>query len=143
MVDVIPLRWNTQQLFWVRQDRVSISKGVHKGKSPFHMQHGGERVGRCKVFESPAIRRAKEATKKAQCFQKRPQLWIRRTCVEKLLEWSESHAAYKSNATLFLVAYAFLLRLPSEALPLVVGNVAGKPCIFREGEKLVVSLPRR
>ena len=34
-----------------------------------------------------------------------------------MLEWSESHLEYRGHALLFLLAYVFLLRLPSEALP--------------------------
>ena len=44
---------------------------------------------------------------------------------------------------LYLLAYAFLLRLPSEALPITAGQGSGPCALFRDGDKLVLELKRR
>ena len=107
-----------------------------------------ERAG-VEVFNHPAVRRAKDSVKKAGRFASREKLWIRRTRIEAMLRWasrdlkssvaglpssSASSArveAMKSQddlhfALLFLVCYVFLLRMPSEALPMIVGDGSGQ-----------------
>jgi len=44
---------------------------------------------------------------------------------------------------LFLVTYVFLLRLPSEALPITVGRESSGNALFLEGDELVLRLRRR
>ena len=64
--------------------------------------------------------------------------------VEKLLKHSEQHNEYREHALLFLMAYAFLLRVPSEGIPVVAGGSDSAPSLTKEGEKsLVLRLPRR
>ena len=46
-------------------------------------------------------------------------------------------------AYLFLLTYAFLLRLPSEALPVKVGPCEGRATLALVGDKLVLKLARR
>lgn len=77
-------------------------------------------------------------------------LWLRRaTCrkqIEDMLVWSESHPECKPFAVLFLLAYVFLLRLPSEALPAVAGGppaVDAQSALSRQGDQLVLHLRSR
>ena len=99
------------------------------------------------VFSHPAVRRAKEAVGKAGRFASREKCWIRRHRIEAMLriaghgvEQGEvvslastaraqaSCLAAPSDvqfAILFLMCYVFLLRMPSEALPMVVGDGSG------------------
>ena len=68
-----------------------------------------------------------------------------KTVVTRLLQWCESHQEYANYGFLFLVAYAFLLRLPSEALPIQCGldGGDGRVCLLIEGNKLALVLRRR
>ena len=112
------------------------------------------------VFDNPALVKAKNSVIKANLFQAREPKWIQRwvlhiccclglavlhvgrSTVEKLLHFSEEHREYRVYALLFLTAYAFLLRLPSEALPITAGGDG--PCrLVREGKHLVLTLKRR
>ena len=74
------------------------------------------------VFGHPAIGRAKMSIRKASQFTPRPKMWIRREKVAAMMEWAREHAQYENFAMLFLLAYWFLSRLPSEALPAVAGR---------------------
>lgn len=60
------------------------------------------------------------------------------------VRYDQERAAF---GTLFLLAYAFQLRLPSEALPAVCGSGEGsldmQSTIRREGDRMVVQLRRR
>ena len=76
---------------------------------------------------------------------------IHRGTVEDMLDWSsrdESNKAFRLNALLYLLAYTFLLRVPSEALPMVVGRL-GQPCEAKsilylgEDDTLVLELKSR
>lgn len=62
--------------------------------------------------------------------------------VEKLLELAERQPVYEKHAMLYLCAYSFLLRLPSEALP-IVAETGGGCTLRREGSELVLHLRRR
>ena len=96
------------------------------------------------VFDHVALRRCKAAAAKRQNFEKRPKKWIRRAAVEKLLEWCQENTDFARFGLLFLVAYVFLLRLPSEALPIQNGRGGEEAaCLSREGDKLVLKLRRR
>ncbi len=45
-----------------------------------------------------------------------------RKVVVAMLEWSKERPDYQRYAALFLLAYTFLLRVPSEAIPTVAGG---------------------
>ncbi len=60
-----------------------------------------------------------------------------------MLEWCTVNKRFERYAALFLMAYAFLLRLPSEALPAASGRVCGQSSLYREGETIVLVLSRR
>ena len=73
---------------------------------------------------------------------------ISRRMVEEILVWCKAHVEWRRHGLLFLFAYSFLLRVPSEALPVVAGpeNYEGpsNAWLFREGaDKLVLRLRRR
>ena len=92
------------------------------------------------MFEAPALRKAKSSVDKALNFKRRERMFISRLLVwqtspniiayvgvlvrqkvEEMLEWSSLHPELRLHALLFLFSYTFLLRVPSEALPTVVG----------------------
>ena len=57
------------------------------------------------------------------------QSFANRSMVEEMLDWTsrgESNKAFRLHALLFLLAYSFLLRVPSEALPMVVGKLGAQ-----------------
>ena len=108
------------------------------------------------------MRRARASAEKRDCFSKRPKMWIqrfdmqslhsvsarqcRRACretVEKVRQWCLLHEQPTRFAELFLLCYAFLLRLPSEALPVTIGPNSGKASLFNENGELVLVLARR
>ena len=62
------------------------------------------------------------------------------------MRWSETAPGFRTHALLFLLAYVFLLRLPSEALPVGVGADDPIASLKLEGDnkdKLVLRLARR
>jgi len=63
--------------------------------------------------------------------------------VEEMLQWSRAHGKFEKHAVLFLMSYAFLLRLPSEALPARAGKGSGPAALYLEGDQLVLELDRR
>ena len=114
-----------------------------------------------KVFDDPALRRAKESIEKRGLFASRPRMFIQRHAqivirvfilclrspgrrmVEDMMHWCSEKVEYRNVAYLFLLTYVFLLRLPSEALPVVAGQGDEQACFFREGQTVVLELKRR
>ena len=71
-------------------------------------------------------------------------MWIRHDTLEKLVAHCDERPALKSYGLLYLVAYAFLLRLPSEALPMQLGGTASAHSVLKkEGEFVTLTLRRR
>ena len=66
-----------------------------------------------------------------------------RQIIEKMLQNEEVRRVYGIQVILYWITYTFLLRLPSEALPLTTGKASSKFAIYLEDEKLVVSLGSR
>ena len=99
------------------------------------------------IFEHPAVVRAKHSIEKAVLFTAREKLWIRRQRVEALLSWAQKHPAYLPFAHLFLAGYVFMLRIPSEALPMVVAageaQITSQSVICIKGDELILVLKRR
>ena len=60
-----------------------------------------------------------------------------------MMHWCSEKVEYRNVAYLFLLTYVFLLRLPSEALPVVAGQRDEQACFFREGQTVVLELKRR
>ena len=66
-----------------------------------------------------------------------------RSRVEAILQWCDQNQQYQDYALLFLLAYIFLLRLPSEALPATAGKDQGQASLYMEGQALTLVLKRR
>ncbi len=78
------------------------------------------------VFEETSLVRAKNAIRKRNGFRQRKLLWIKRVLLEKIVSWCEENGRFKEYALLFIISYAFLLRLPAEALPIEFCDCAGQ-----------------
>ena len=68
---------------------------------------------------------------------------MHRDVVEKLLDACEASPDLRCYGYLFLFAYTFLLRLPSEGLPATKGKFGGTSRLFRDGDTIVLELQRR
>ena len=100
------------------------------------------------VFQEPALKRAKAAADKALNFQRRERMFIQKEKVAEMIAWTEGRDdELRRWALLFLFAYTFLLRVPSEALPAVVGGTGteeGSNAVLVAGEgTLTLHLKRR
>jgi len=70
----------------------------------------------------PAIRRAMGSVAKRALFTSRPRLFLQRPVVMNLIRAVDREIGSRSLAMLWLAAYAFLLRVPSEGLPIKKGR---------------------
>ena len=91
------------------------------------------------MFNHPAIRKCKESVRRAGNFQARPKLFITRVMVEEIMNHCRDAPHLVPYSMLFLTTYCFLLRLPSEALPIKLCE--DSLCI--QDDTLVLRLPRR
>ena len=57
--------------------------------------------------------------------------------------YCREHTQYKRYGLLFLLTYVFLLRLPSESLPAVVGASDSQTSVILEGDTITLALKRR
>ena len=96
------------------------------------------------VFTEPAVKRSKEAIRKRNIASQRPKMWIQMSLLGRVMSWCDQQDTIlaKTLALLFMTAYVFLLRLPSEALPIAVGNVGGPAFLYYEGSELVLRLAK-
>ena len=94
------------------------------------------------VFDSPELKKAKASVDKAHNFNRRERMFIHWNRVEEMLTLSESRPELRVCALLCLFCYAFLLRMPSEALPAVSGGdgAAGALSYLASGSNSVVSI---
>ena len=74
------------------------------------------------AFQDRSLRRAKVSIAKGRTFIARKQMFICMPMLRDLMRIAEV-AGMPDAAMLYLTAYVFLLRLPSEALPIVTGVV--------------------
>ena len=95
------------------------------------------------------MRRAKQAIAKRRLFVSREPLFIREELVKRLLERARLDDDMVEGM-LYLAAYIFLLRVPSEALPMcresggmAAHGQAGNSCIRRVGDEVVLNLRTR
>lgn len=102
------------------------------------------------AFDDEVVRRAKKAVRKWGTFRPRPKLFIQLEVVEQLIELPLVCPAQFDIrfSMLYLVAYVFLLRLPSEALPITRcdnGRTTDgqQATLYKEGEDLYLKLGRR
>ena len=94
------------------------------------------------VFDAPELKKAKASADKAHNFRRRERMFIHWNRVEEMLALSESRPELRVCALLCLFCYAFLLRMPSEALPAVSGGdgAAGAQSYLASGSNSVVSV---
>ena len=97
------------------------------------------------VFNEPAVRRAKVAIEKRNLRPAREPKFIQVNVVAAIMRHvvARANQHYRIYALLYVITYVFLLRLPSEALPIKAGRNPGENCIFEEEGDLVLQLCRR
>ena len=71
------------------------------------------------AFYDDRLRRAKCAIMKRSPFHARDKMFIRKDVMTKIMQLEYANVHEALIAQLFLVIYSFMLRLPSEALPMV------------------------
>ena len=120
---------------------------VVSGTLPFYICESRACVGP-KVFDDPAVQKAKRSVDKCPGFAKREPRWVRRWMVERFLEICclQQKAFFAGDAIamgmLFLFSYIFLLRVPSEALP-AQAHQGGHSVLSLENGRLILVLQRR
>ena len=98
------------------------------------------------VFLHPSLKRAKQAIEKRRLWAPREPTWIRMGTLERLLVLVFERPHLKELLFLFLASYVFLLRLPSEGLPMVAHSApTGKhvPIFSVTGDTVKVWFPFR
>lgn len=97
----------------------------------------------------PVIKRAMNAVAKRQLHTPKPKLAIQRTMLRNMLDRDRHKEADMDHAMLWLMAYTWLLRVPSEALPVVkvsedyVPSGDEQSIIWRDGDTICLQLRRR
>ena len=71
------------------------------------------------AFEHPTVKRAKKAIRKRSLFTNRPEMLSRLPTFQRLVHCAKEAGAVEEGM-LYIAAYAFLLRVPSEALPITI-----------------------
>ena len=79
------------------------------------------------AFADPAVARAARAVQARIMWQARPRMFIREALLAKLLKHLAHQPSGGALRMLLLTAYIFLLRLPSEALPIHVARASDPP----------------
>ena len=87
------------------------------------------------AFSEPAIKRAKASIRKRGLHKRRKKMFLQHALVKMIVEKRKCDHRY---SMLYLLAYIFMLRLPSEALPAVCGNIG----IADSGEPAVIYLDK-
>jgi hypothetical protein len=73
------------------------------------------------VFNCAELGRAKRAIEKKQAFMPRPRTFVRLAMMQQLIPLMLAREEVKVWVMLYLCTYTFMLRLPSECLPITVG----------------------
>lgn len=115
-----------------------------------YLKAGTLLVGRCaSVFDNDVLRRAKRSIRNRDGFKRRERMFIQMDIVRSIVMACCMQADDMKWGMLFLLSYVFLLRLPSEAIPVVRGRVGLSHneeyanCVYMEGELLCLKLKRR
>ena len=99
------------------------------------------------AFDSPLLSRAKRAVEKKLAYKPREKMFIRLNVISDMLAMMIPQPELSAFVMLYHLSYAFHLRLPSEALPLVVLNGATRGQLHSTLEvqehHLVLRLSRR
>ena len=80
----------------------------------------------CEAVDSQVLKRAKLAIAKRTSFRPRMQLFLGLRMVENMLEHLLAHPEWSTTVLWAWTAYVFLLRVPSECLPLVTAGGIGE-----------------
>ena len=70
------------------------------------------------VFSHPSVRRAKMAIEKRRLLAPRKPTWVRLAVLQRIMAAVDGRPELRQLSMVFLAAYVFLLRLPSEGLPM-------------------------
>ena len=94
---------------------------------------------RATLAYEPALRRAKGAIIKRMMSSTRPKQFIQRTCLYNMVDGVRKDIESQSYAMLWLAAYSFMLRVPSEALKMKKGGdgTTGHSVIVAESDKCI------
>lgn len=98
------------------------------------------------VFRHPNIKRAKEAIRKRMLFQRKPKTFIRLPLLQEMIAMLIEKPVLKELLMLFLASYIFLLRVPSEGLPMAAHRSAAGftvPVFTCHGDHVRIQFPRR
>ena len=100
------------------------------------------------VFRSPELKRAKVAVRKNGGFNARARMFLGHEMIRRIVALANPSSAVEwSLAMMFLATYIFLLRLPSEALPMTVGGIGcgqGRQSVISlESDELCLRLAKR
>jgi hypothetical protein len=102
----------------------------------------------CPSTSHPALCRAKQAIMKRMVFESAEQQFVRHSLLRNMIRAIDKDGIEtESFAMLCLFSYVFLLRVPSEALPVVRGSVDCDECaqsvLWLDGDELCLKLRRR
>ena len=96
------------------------------------------------VFQDPVLAKAKQSIEKAGLFKKRSRMFVRRWQLEAIIDNVKDDEDKTVYVMLYLLAYVFLLRVPSEALPAIAFGGGGvQSSLAWDGDALVLQLGRR
>jgi len=98
------------------------------------------------VFDEPALKRATRSIRARGSFQPRRKMWITLAVIERMMIWVRNNKGRDRFVLLFAITYIFLLRLPSESLPMVIGPVESsneQSVLVCEEDQIELHLARR
>ena len=78
------------------------------------------------VFQHPSLRRAKASIEKLRLFSPRTPTWVGMTLLQQLVYLVMDKPVLRELVMLFIASYAFLLRVPSEGIPMAAHNTPGR-----------------
>jgi len=114
-----------QLLVWSRMFRCHKTFGNYLS----YVKLGCEMEGACvDVFAHPSLKRAKVAIEKRRMLAPRVPTWVRLETLQKLVTMVIEKPCLRDLVMLFIASYAFLLRVPSEGIPMAAHSAsAGDP----------------
>ena len=97
------------------------------------------------VFDHPSLKRAKIAIAKKGLFATRKPRFIGLHMVRRMVARAAAHVSMVPSVMLYLMSYIFLLRVPSEAIPVCAHTAEGvaAPVLVVRDDEVVLRLPRR
>jgi len=95
------------------------------------------------VFAHPSLRRAKSAIEKRRLTTVRTPQFVRLAMIQRMVAELPTRPELRELVMLLLAAYIFLLRVPSEALPMSAKQGREVPVFAVEDELAVMRFPKR